>query len=339
MNIPSDQVFAALAALGHHTLAVFRDRRTRFAPTPSGGLHFGSLVAACASFLSGKVSSGRWILRFDDLDTQRNAPGAVDLILSQLESFGLCWDGEPVLQSTRVQLYLARLEEWCQRGFIFACSCSRQELDRILVQRNAWGERIYPGTCRGCKVAKLSAAPKGLSLRLDLRAVVRDGQPWSEFRDCVQGMQRCNLLEEWPAPVLLRADGVVSYHLANAVDDDDLGITHIVRGADLLGVTHLHRLLEFLIDGSNPIVYGHVPIVVDPDGRKLSKSHRDQLASWSSGQQGAQGRGHMLRQALEFLGFDTGSMSWECSEILGQAQWALSNTKTTRPVKTDPENL
>ena len=319
---------------------------TRFAPTPSGGLHFGSLVAALAGYLFVRSSPlGRWYLRFDDGDTLRNVPGATDQIMRQLEGFHLHWDGPVVYQSEHVDEYQAVLEEWSAADLVFPCSCSRQDLDRQGAVRNASGERIYPGNCRtpGPATAQDShRAHEQTTLRLDVLGLLRRRTfaVRSSFDDIVQGQQEADLDREWPAPVVRRADGIVAYHLANVVDDRRMGVTHVIRGADLLGVTHVHRILEGLLPAAasqldrHPILYGHVPLVTDEHGRKLSKSDRDILDGEVSGAGGI-GAARLLRRALCFLGF-TGlaAESADCAELLEEA---LGIWKGLAAAKSGPE--
>jgi glutamyl-Q tRNA(Asp) synthetase len=243
----------------------------RFAPSPNGPLHFGSLVAALASWLDARAASGKWLLRIEDLDAPRVQPGAADAIRRQLEAFGLDWDGEVVLQSARGVLYRAALEKLERTGMIYWCGCSRAEIaDSTLVFGDAPGvglapdgARIYPGTCRdGLAPGK---RPRALRVRTTAAAIT--------FNDRLLGEISQSVEREVGDFVLLRADGQVAYQLAVVVDDAEQGVTDVVRGADLLDSTarqiHLQRLL-----GAPTPRYLHVPVAVNAAGEKLSKQTR-----------------------------------------------------------------
>ncbi len=230
----------------------------RFAPSPTGPLHFGSLVAALASWLDARASGGRWLVRIEDLDRPREQAGAAAGILRTLEHLGLYWDGSPVFQSARGALYAAALRKLQLQ--CYACACTRREIADSSLGLAADGARIYPGTCRG-----------GLAPGKAARALrVRVGEAPIAFEDRVQGPQSQSLATEVGDFVLERADGLVSYQLAVVVDDAAQGVTDVVRGADLLDSTarqiHLQRLL-----GHPSPRYLHVPVAVNAAGEKLSK--------------------------------------------------------------------
>jgi glutamyl-Q tRNA(Asp) synthetase len=230
----------------------------RFAPSPTGPLHFGSLVAALASYLEARVAKGKWLLRMEDLDKAREQPGAADEILRALERLGFEWDGPVLVQSERLERYRAALDEVTQRGLAYPCSCTRKELEDSVLAID--GARIYPGTCRD------GLAPGKAARALRLRT---HGAPIG-FSDAIQGwVEQC--VEKGVGDfVLLRADGVIAYQLAVVVDDMDQGVTDVVRGADLLDSTarqiHLQRLL-----GARTPRYAHVPVALTAAGEKLSK--------------------------------------------------------------------
>jgi glutamyl-Q tRNA(Asp) synthetase len=232
----------------------------RFAPSPSGPLHFGSLVAALASWLDARAAGGRWLVRIEDLDRPRVQHGAADDILRTLERLGLHWDGEVVFQSRRTALYeqaLARLRE------TYVCGCSRREIADSAVSLAADGAQVYPGTCRG----GMPAGKTARALRLRVAGTIT-------FRDRVQGALTQDLERAVGDFVLRPADGQFAYQLAVVVDDADQGVTDVVRGADLLDSTprqiYLQRLLGFAMPR-----YLHVPVAVDADGEKLSKHAGD----------------------------------------------------------------
>ena len=232
--------------------------RGRFAPTPSGPLHFGSMVAAVGSYLDAKSHGGTWALRIDDLDPPRVAPGAIDSILRCLETFQLAWDGEVVFQSTRTAAYQDALDQLRVRGLVYACACSRKEVaDAGLAGLDA---PIYPGTCR-------NGLPPGRKARAWR---IRTSGAHIEFKDLLQGRVHQDMGREVGDFVLLRADGVYAYHLACSVDDHAQGITHVIRGADLLASTARQILLQDLLGLRTP-EYLHLPIALNAAGEKLSK--------------------------------------------------------------------
>lgn len=271
----------------------------RFAPSPTGPLHFGSLVAAAASWLDARAARGRWLLRIEDLDTARAQPGAADDILRTLDRLGLGWDGPVIYQSLRVARYEAALERL--RAHSYWCGCSRREIADSSLGLAADGARIYPGTCR----AGLAAGKPGRALRL------RTGGAPIEFHDRVQGVQRQCVEREIGDFIVYRADGQVAYQLAVVVDDAEQGVTDVVRGADLIDSTarqiHLQRLL-----GYGTPRYLHVPMAVNASGEKLSKQ---------SGAAAIDPREPWLGRVLAFLGqrpaadLDEAVALWEPARI------------------------
>lgn len=226
----------------------------RFAPTPSGYLHFGSLVAALAAYLDARAVGGRWLLRMEDLDPPREMPGAQDAILRTLESYGLEWDGEAVRQSDRQGEYAALVEHLLSRGLAYACTCSRKQLE---------GYRgVYPGICRNA-----GHGPEDAAIRLRV-----PDQEYG-FIDRVQGEYRQHLGRDVGDFVIRRRDGLYAYQLAVVLDDAWQGITDVVRGADLLDSTPRQLYLQELLGFPQPR-YLHVPLIIQPDGHKLGKSYR-----------------------------------------------------------------
>lgn len=233
--------------------------RGRFAPSPTGPLHFGSLLAALASGLEARRRGGQWLVRMEDIDPPREVAGAADLILRTLEVYGFEWDGPVMYQSRRDDAYRAALEELRRSGALYACRCSRREvLEAAAAAHLAPG--VYAGTCRRAGYAV--DGPGALRVRTDGAMI--------EFADRLQGAQRQNLEREVGDFVVRRADGLWAYQLAVVVDDAAQGITDIVRGADLLDSTprqlHLQRLLGLPTPG-----YLHLPVAVNAAGEKLSK--------------------------------------------------------------------
>lgn len=232
--------------------------RGRFAPSPTGPLHFGSLVAAVASYLEAKQQQGEWLLRMEDLDTPRNMPGAADTILRSLEAFGFEWDGPVVYQSDRNDLYAEMLSKLQESGRLYPCGCTRKEIADSAI--HGIEGVIYPGTCR-------NGLPPGKAARAWR---VRTEDRTIGFDDAIQGHISQNLARDIGDFVLKRADGFYAYQLAVVVDDAHQGITHVVRGADLLDSTPRQIYLQQLL-GLPQIGYAHLPVVLNDQGDKLSK--------------------------------------------------------------------
>lgn len=236
----------------------------RFAPSPTGPLHFGSLVAALASFVDARAHGGTWRVRMEDLDPPREQPGAADAILAALEACALEWDGEVVLQSRRGEAYREALARLGAVGATYPCACSRREIaDSIVARGGALDGAIYPGTCRN-----------GLASGRSARSVrFRVGGGTLAFDDAVQGHIVADLARESGDFVLMRSDGLFAYQLAVVVDDAAQGVTHVVRGADLLDSTPRQIALQRALGIATP-AYLHVPVAVDRRGEKLSKQTR-----------------------------------------------------------------
>ncbi|HEX7047214.1 MAG TPA: tRNA glutamyl-Q(34) synthetase GluQRS [Gammaproteobacteria bacterium] len=236
--------------------------RGRFAPSPTGDLHMGSLVAAVASYLEARVRDGEWRLRIEDLDPPREVPGSADRMLFALEKFGFAWNGTVLYQSTRRAAYEEALETLLESGDAFPCACSRLMIAETATRTGPEG-RIYPGTCRG-----------GIQDDNNARAI-RLRAPEQEicFDDRVQGRICQDVGREIGDFVIRRADGFFAYQLAVVVDDAFQGVTDVVRGADLLLSTPRQIRLQALLGLRTP-GYLHIPLLLDDDGRKLSKQAR-----------------------------------------------------------------
>ena len=256
----------------------------RFAPSPSGPLHFGSLVAALGSFLTARSEGGRWLLRIEDIDTPRVVPGAADTILHTLEAFGLCWDGPVVYQSRRLPHYEEALRRLLAAGLAYPCSCSRQEMARTAAK--PLGALLYPGTCR--HGPHRPGQPTAIRLHTDARII--------RFHDLIQGPYSQCLETAVGDFVIRRVDGLFAYQLAVVVDDAAQGITQIVRGSDLLDSTPRQIYLQHLLGLPTPD-YRHLPVAVDRFGYKLSKQTQ---AEPVNGRQPAP----TLLAALRFLGHE-----------------------------------
>jgi glutamyl-Q tRNA(Asp) synthetase len=237
--------------------------RGRFAPSPTGPLHAGSLVSALASYLDARAHGGSWIIRMEDVDTPRTVPGAADEILATLAHFGMHSDATPVWQNARGDAYAQAFERLQANGFVYPCGCTRREIADSLLHAHARHSTLaYPGTCRDGLHGKPARA---------WRLRVPDGDAACvRFVDRWQGPQSQNLATEVGDFALKRADGLWAYQLAVVVDDADANITHIVRGADLLDSTARQIYLQRCLGVPTPS-YLHVPVVSNELGEKLSK--------------------------------------------------------------------
>ncbi|MEH6626786.1 MAG: tRNA glutamyl-Q(34) synthetase GluQRS [Motiliproteus sp.] len=224
----------------------------RFAPSPTGPLHFGSLLAALASYLDARHQTGYWLLRMEDLDPPREVPGAADSILQTLEAYGLEWDGEVSYQSKRLPQYHALLTELLELNHAYRCQCSRQQI----AQRGP----VYDGYCRNRQ--QLISRDYSIRLKTDDQSI--------EHQDLIQGLQQQQLHQFCGDFVIRRKDRLFAYQLAVVCDDAEQGINHIVRGSDLLDSTPRQLYLQRLLGHPQPC-YAHIPIMVNEQGQKLSK--------------------------------------------------------------------
>jgi glutamyl-Q tRNA(Asp) synthetase len=236
----------------------------RFAPTPSGPLHLGSLLAAAGSYLNVRSRGGRWLLRIDDLDRARCIPDLASQFQATLESFGFEWDGDVQFQSDRMETYAEAVSALQAGNLCYPCRCSRASIAAAQVADPA-SEPIYPGTCRDDKSA--GSEPHALRFRIDA------DDAHVQFVDAFQGMVRQDCRRDAGDFVIQRRDGPFAYHLAVVVDDELQGVTEVVRGADLLASTPRQILLQRSLGYRTPR-YGHLPLLAEPDGQKLAKSRR-----------------------------------------------------------------
>ena len=240
--------------------------RGRFAPSPTGGLHFGSLVAALGSYCDARAAGGQWLLRIEDVDTQRTRPEAETLILRTLERYGFEWDGPVTRQSERTWRYAEALAQLKVRGDVFPCVCTRRSLGAM---RLGGGEAVYPGTCRIRAIDDTNEHARcAWRLRVD-----RGCSATIDFVDRLQGPQSQHLVRDVGDFSLRRADGLFTYQLAAVVDDAEQKISHVVRGADLLASTPRQIYLQHRLGFSTP-AYLHLPVAVDDRLEKLSKQTR-----------------------------------------------------------------
>jgi glutamyl-tRNA synthetase len=236
--------------------------RTRFAPSPTGDLHLGGAWTALASWVTARVVGGTVVLRVEDLDSPRIVRGSQGRIEEDLEWLGLGWDEGPYLQSERGGHYEAAIAELAAQELVYPCDCSRAEIARVASAPHPGEETVYPGICRGKDPARAMKRAPALRVRVPARVVAYD--------DVIAGLVGQNLGAEVGDFVLQRGDGVFAYQLAVVVDDVAMGITDVVRGADLVSSTPRQVWLAGLLGGAAPR-YAHVPLVTAPDGARLEK--------------------------------------------------------------------
>ena len=237
----------------------------RFAPTPSGRMHLGNVFAALIAWLSVRSRNGEMVLRMEDLDTQRTSSDFAAVLRSDLQWLGLDWDRETAPQSERSGVYNRYFEKMMDLGLLYPCYCTRSQLHSVNAPHLSDGTYVYPGTCRNLENPPAGRKPSW-------RVMVPD-KVWS-FTDRVQGDYALNLATDCGDMVVRRADGVYVYQLAVTVDDGEAGVTEVVRGMDLLSSAPRQMYLQELLGFPHP-EYGHVPMLLAPDGRRLSKRDRD----------------------------------------------------------------
>ncbi|QWE00973.1 tRNA glutamyl-Q(34) synthetase GluQRS [Polynucleobacter sp. JS-Mosq-20-D10] len=294
--------------------------RGRFAPSPTGPLHAGSLVAALGSWLDARKNHGKWLLRMEDLDAPRCISGADQEILRQLLACGLTWDEEPTWQSQHQGRYKKALERLNQLQIIYPCTCSRQDIANTLETRGVMTPRnqemVYPGTCRPHPISAFDEVER-LATEVAWRLALPPGLT-IHFEDLALGQQTQDLNREVGDFVLHRRDGIFTYQLAVVVDDAEQKITHIVRGADLLNNTARQIYLQKTLGYETPS-YLHLPLVLDEHGEKLSKQTLASAIRTENAQQALQ----ELRKAARHLGLRDLPDGKETSI----AQWLLAATQ------------
>lgn len=274
----------------------------RFAPTPSGPLHAGSLLTALASYLQARAAGGAWLLRIDDLDRARCRTEHADTILRQLEAHGLYWDAAPRLQSRHIDEYEAAYEQLIARGLLYGCSCTRAQLAQT--SRNSIDGPVYAGTCRDRRIDL-----PGLARRLRVESIEL------EIDAPCQGRMRRQLDIDIGDFIVRRADGQIAYQLACAADEQAQGITEVVRGADLIGSSFKQRHLQQLLDLPQP-AYVHIPVLLDRQGHKLSKqNHAESIDARSAADNLFDGLHHLGQHPPAWL------RQARAAEIL---QWAIA---------------
>ncbi|WP_440878212.1 tRNA glutamyl-Q(34) synthetase GluQRS [Vibrio natriegens] len=267
----------------------------RFAPSPSGPLHFGSLVAALGSYFQAKANHGSWLVRIEDLDPPREMPGATQAILEALQAYQLHWDGEVVYQSQRHHLYQAQIDTWLENGDAYYCQCTRKQIKQH--------GGFYPGTCRDKNL-------KEGAIRLKMT------KPIASFFDLKHGTIQIpeQLVNE--DFIIKRRDGLFAYNLAVVLDDIDQGVTEVVRGADLIEPTG-RQISLYQILGQPEVCYLHLPLAIDDNGNKLSKQNHATAIDIDNPKPA-------LLKAMTFLGFDIPE-EIRASDITNILRWGSEN--------------
>ncbi len=279
--------------------------RGRFAPSPTGPLHFGSLVAAVGSYLQARARGGTWLVRMEDLDPPREQLGAADDILRTLERFGFEWHGPVLYQSTRHEAYRETIEQLRRDALAYPCDCSRKEIREAQARAGA-NSAVYPGTCR--------SGARGSRRQYAIRLLTEDQV--IAFDDALQGRIAQHLQQEVGDFVIRRADGLFAYQLAVVVDDAEQGITEVVRGSDLLDSTPRQIYLQQRLGLATPD-YVHLPVAVNALGQKLSKQSHAPAANPDRPIPA-------LWQALLFLGQRPSAKLLD-AELTDIWQWAIDN--------------
>ncbi|ANQ17932.1 tRNA glutamyl-Q(34) synthetase GluQRS [Vibrio natriegens] len=267
----------------------------RFAPSPSGPLHFGSLVAALGSYFQAKANHGSWLVRIEDLDPPREMPGATQAILEALQAYQLHWDGEVVYQSQRHHIYQAQIDTWLENGDAYYCQCTRKQIKQH--------GGFYPGTCRDKNL-------KEGAIRLKMT------KPIASFFDLKHGTIQIpeQLVNE--DFIIKRRDGLFAYNLAVVLDDIDQGVTEVVRGADLIEPTG-RQISLYQILGQSEVSYLHLPLAIDDNGNKLSKQNHATAIDIDNPKPA-------LLKAMTFLGFDIPE-EIRASDITNILRWGSEN--------------
>lgn len=276
----------------------------RFAPSPTGPLHFGSLIAALASYLEARRHHGRWLVRMEDVDELRNVAGAADDILFTLEAYGFEWDGNILYQTRRKDAYQAAMEQLMEQDLVYRCTCSRRDLQDV-AEPGIHG-LIYPGICS--RLHHPEHVEHAIRLRTQDQLI--------EFTDAVMGMYGHNPKQDVGDFIIRRRDGLFAYQLAVVVDDEYQGITHVVRGYDLLDSTPRQIYLQHCLHLSTP-QYAHLPLAINARGDKLSKQTQAPAIETRNATT-------MLVKAFRFLGQETEN-GLEHASLDTFWQWATSH--------------
>ena len=288
----------------------------RFAPSPTGPLHFGSLVAAVGSYLDARSSRGRWLLRIEDVDQPRTMPGMVESQIACLDAYGFEWDGEVLRQSERTAVYQAALAQLSVTGLAYPCTCTRRRIATDVGARIGIDAFVYPGHCAGREAGE--PVPPEAAWRF------RVPQGMVGFEDRIRGHVEQDLVRDVGDFPVLRADGCFTYQLAVVVDDMAQGVTDVVRGADLIDSTPRQIALIRALGGAVP-TYAHLPVVTNDAGEKLSKQTRAPALVMDD----PVARVDLLWRALNFLGLRPEPALRRASQSVLWA-WALAHWSLNR---------
>lgn len=280
----------------------------RFAPSPSGPLHFGSLVAALGSYLQAKANDGRWLVRIEDIDPPREVAGASSAILHTLDAYGLHWDGDVLYQHTRYEAYQAQIDAWLEAGEAYYCQCTRRQI------QDSGG--IYKGICR-----HRALSPEGAAVRVCL------DNPVTHFLDIKHGEMMLDTALAAEDFIIKRRDGLYAYNLAVVLDDIYQGVTEVVRGADLIEPTGRQVSLYHKL-GHAPVSYLHLPLALNADGNKLSKQNHAPAIDNAQ-------PGPAMEAALAFLGHPV-PVELHGAPVAELLHWGVKNWQINRlPDKTE----
>ena len=283
----------------------------RFAPTPSGRMHLGNVFAALIAWLSVKSRGGSFVLRMEDLDTQRTSDEYAAVLRKDLQWLGITWDLETPAQSTRSAVYDRYFQQLADLGLLYPCYCTRSQLHNVNAPHLSDGTYVYPGTCRNLTAEQMAAFDRKPAWRVCVTDKI-----WT-VEDKVQGTYTENLVTDCGDFVVRRADGVYVYQLAVTVDDGEAGVTEVVRGMDLLSSAPRQMYLQELFGFAHP-EYGHVPMLMAPDGRRLSKRDKDMDLSYLQDHTSAEKLLGLLASACGIL---TGYTPISAQELAGEFTW------------------
>lgn len=291
----------------------------RFAPTPSGRMHAGNVFSALMAWLGVRSAGGRMVLRIEDLDPRGQRPEAVRLLLDDLRWLGLDWDDGPYYQSERTDLYENALRSLTRQGLPYPCFCTRAELHAATAPHASDGTFAYAGTCRGLSPKEVERRSRLRAPAMRLRVPSADDPAGTiEFEDLVFGPQTEVLARDCGDFIVRRSDGVFAYQLAVVVDDALMGVNQVVRGHDLLGSSARQIYLQRLLGYEQP-AYAHVPLLVAPDGRRLSKRDRDldlgEIRAHDAGPE------HLLGRLAATVGLAEPGEAVRADELVGRFSW------------------
>jgi len=300
----------------------------RFAPTPSGRMHAGNVFSALMAWLDVRSAGGRMVMRIEDLDPRASDPRNVELLLDDLRWLGLDWDEGPYYQSRRADVYASALDRLKHAGLIYPCFCTRAELHAASAPHASDGTPVYAGTCRGLSASEVARRAERRPPAMRLRVPGADEPNGTiEFCDVVNGPQREVLARDCGDFLVQRSDGVIAYQLAVVVDDALMGITHVVRGHDLLTSVPRQIYLQRLLGYPQP-TYAHVPLLVAPDGRRLSKRDRDLDLGFIRARDNGPER--LLGRLAALVGLAKADEAVSADDLVGRFSWDVVRAHAAR---------